>query len=79
MFVPPIVHNLADFIAGPVGASRGRIVTGLLGWGCAVAFAGLLITSLFGLPVVAGWLGSIAVFLFPVADRLVGKHGPKSG
>lgn len=73
MIIPPIIHEAADWIAGPPDAKRWRIVTGMLGWGCVLALAGMLLTAGLGFSKVAGWLGPIALFLFPIADRLLRK------
>ena len=74
MSVPEIVHQLADLIAGPSKARRWRLVTGLTGWGAAIAFVAWLVTSILGFSQIAAWFIGIAVFLFPIADRLLHKR-----
>lgn len=75
MILPPVIHDIADQIAGKRGAKRWRLVTGLTGWGAAIAITGWLITTTLGFPVIASVLIGIGLFLFPIASRLLDRGG----
>ena len=75
MVIPPLVHEIADHIAGKRGGPRWRLVTGLTGWAAALAFTAWFVTSLLGFSGIASWLSAVALFLVPVASRLLDRGG----
>lgn len=75
MIIPPVVHDIADHIAGKRGSPRWRLVTGLTGWAAALAIAAWLITSILGFPGIASAIIAVGLFLFPIASRLLDRGG----
>jgi len=75
MIIPPVIHDIADQIAGKRGAARWRLVTGLTGWGAAIAITGWLVTTILGFPAIASTLIGIGLFLLPIANRLLDRGG----